>query len=165
MKKKQREKERQRQRDRERKREQRWKNKIHLHNAVLLKKIFILRTTILRISQEFPQEIKLSYSNDKKRWPKTASSGSTKDYCDYVILIRTGIVIKGANILKKLSEEVGGTLTGDQPAHMIGLSPKCRLVKGLVGLRSGSGVVLSHGDGGLGWLRGWLVSGLGRGWF
>ena len=64
---KERQRQRERQRDRERKREQRRKSKIHLHNAVLLKKIFILRTTILRISQEFPQEIKLSYSNDKKR--------------------------------------------------------------------------------------------------
>ena len=91
-------------------------------------------------------------------------SGLAKDYCENVILIRTWIVINGANISKKVSEVVGGTLAGNQPAHGA-MSPECRLVEGLVGLRSGSGVVLSHGDGGLGWLRGWLVSVLGRGWF
>ena len=40
-----------------------------------------------------------------------------------------------------------------------------QLVEGLVGLRSESGLVFSHVDGVLGWLRGWLVSGLSWGWF
>ena len=35
----------------------------------------------------------------------------------------------------------------------------------LVGLRSAEGLDFSHDDGGLGWLRGWLVSGQRRGWF
>ena len=39
------------------------------------------------------------------------------------------------------------------------------MVEGLVGLFSGLRVVFSHSDGGLGWLGGWLVSVLVRGWF
>ena len=64
-------------------------------------------------------------------------------------------------------------LTGNQPKKQLGMItkcklgmiPKCKLVKGLVGLRSASGVVFRHGDGGLGWFMGWLVSSLRRGWF
>ena len=47
----------------------------------------------------------------------------------------------------------------------IGVGPECRLVRRLVGFRSGLEVVLVHGDSGLGWLGGWWVSVLGQGWF
>ena len=39
------------------------------------------------------------------------------------------------------------------------------MVEGLVGPRSASRGFFSHGDGGLGWLRGWLVPVLRRGCF
>ena len=71
-------------------------------------------------------------------------------------------MIRKANRKHKSNVEVGGTLTGNQPKKVI---PLCKLVEGLVGPRSASRVVFSHGDGGLGWLRGWLVPVLRRGCF
>ena len=59
--------------------------------------------------------------------------------------------------------EVEGTLIGNQPKREFRMISLCKLVEGLVGPRSASRVFFSHGDGGLGWLRGWLVSVLRRG--
>ena len=82
-----------------------------------------------------------------------------------VLIIKYWIMIRASNKKQNSNEEVGGTLTGNQPAKKLGMMPKCKLVKGLVGPRSASGVVFSHGDGVLGRLRGWLVPGLRRGLF
>ena len=54
-------------------------------------------------------------------------------------------MIKETNRKHKSNEEVGGTLTGNQPKREIGMIPLCKLVEGLVGPRSASRVVFSHG--------------------
>ena len=74
-------------------------------------------------------------------------------------------MFRETNRKHKSNVEVGGTLTGNRPKREFRMIPLCKLIEGLVGPRSASRVFFSHGVGGLGWLRGWLVPVLRRGCF